>query len=278
MKLIIEAGSSNTQSVLISQNGKEIQSETSLGINPITDPNYTIAIDQMCMPYKDLNINEVFYYGSGCIEKKVNNKIKDGIMNALPSRPKINVTDDLTGSAKSCCINTPGIIAIVGTGSIIGYYNGSIIIDKLSSGGYLLGDEGSGFAIGRKLMTRYMRKQLNALEMSTIRSHLGLSSSEFISSLYEQSNTRKYLAAQSKLINNVEPETRLTILNEAFDEMCHKMIVPVHNKYKVKVHFVGSIAFYFKDILVNNLKKFNILAGSFHRSAIDGLVEYHRHE
>lgn len=278
MKLIIEAGSSNTHSVLISHNGKEIQSETSLGINPTTDPEYTNAIDQLCLPYTNHEIDEVFYYGSGCIEKSINDRVANRMMRSLTSTPSILVTDDLTGSAKSCCGNSPGLVVIVGTGSIIGYYDGLTLIDKLSSGGYLLGDEGSGFSIGRKLMTRYMRGQLKPNEMETIKVHLGLSPSAFISALYEQSNMRKYLASQSKLIHNVEPETRLAILNEAFDEMCQKMIVPMHRKYNTNVHFVGSIAFYFKDILVNNLKKFNILAGSFHRSAIDGLVEHHRHE
>lgn len=278
MKLIIEAGSSNTQSVLISDQGDILNRNVSSGINPTTDPEFENAIRELNKHYGHLRIEEIYFYGSGCIDPKINRKVEHILLAQVREAGTIKVTDDLTGSGVSCFGRGQGLIVIVGTGSIIGYYDGTQLIDKLSSGGYLLGDEGSGFSIGQKVMTRYIRHQYSTKELNVLQYEIKLSPNQFIDKLYEQNNKRKYLASFAPLINKIQSDTRNTILNEAFGEMCKKMISPMYKKYEVAPHFIGSIAFYFQDILTKNLKKFNILAGSFHQSAIDGLVEHHRHE
>jgi hypothetical protein len=44
----------------------------------------------------------------------------------------------------------------------------------------------------------------------------------------------------------------------------------------VPVHFVGSVAYHYKDILIQIGLEFGIKTGKFIKAPIDGLVEYHK--
>ncbi len=279
MKLIIEGGSSKTQSVLLNTKGDLIKKANTAGINPVTDPNFKVAVHELINKYIDQELSTVYHYGSGCINSEVNGSLRhEYATNWGLSESDISISDDLTGSAKATCQHDKGIVAICGTGSIAGYYNGQQMVEKLASGGYLMGDEGSGFDIGRRLMIRYVRHQLSKAEQDIISNDTELDPASFITHLYEQANVRKYLASQSLLINKMNQETKMTILNEAFTSMCQNMLVPLYNKHATPIHFIGSVSFYFRDILNDILNKFDILASTYEPTAIKGLVNYHRHE
>jgi len=279
VKLIIEGGSSRTQSVVLDQHGNIVKKANTTGINPVTDPNFKVAVHELISKYLDQDLTEIYHYGSGCINNDVNGSIKYEYANNLDlSESDIHVTDDLIGSAKSACQHQPGIVVICGTGSISGYYDGVNLNHKLASGGYLLGDEGSGFDLGRKLMIRYVRNQLLPQETAIIQQKVNLTQSEFISTLYNIKNVRKYLAEKCSLLQDMTEATRASIISEGFTKMCESIIAPLHEKYSVPVHFIGSVSFHFQGYLQDILKKSNILAGSFRTSAIEGLINYHRHE
>ncbi len=277
MKLIIEAGSTKTQSRLLDGQNVIVKSCDSAGINPVTDPNYTDALSELINLYRKYSIGEIYYYGSGCIGPAVNDQIS-GILQQQLCLDHTEVHDDLYGTARATAGDAPGLAVIMGTGSIIGYSDGTQITDKLASGGYLLGDEGSGFAIGRELMTRYIRSALPKDDMNIICDQIKIGTTSFIAQLYQQPNPRKYLASFTPLVNKIKPDTRSAILNKAFSTHVENMITPMYEKYGVSPHYVGSIAFYFRTYIEEILAKFDILAGSFHREAIDGLVQYHSHE
>lgn len=279
MKLIIEAGSSKTESRLIDPICGVQKKNSSPGINPVTDPQYEKSIESLAAHYEhQSNINEIHYYGSGCINQSVNDQVKEKLQNHFTDTSLIEVADDLVGSAKATCKDAPGLVCIVGTGSIIGYYNGHEIVDKLPSAGYLIGDEGSGFHIGKTILRRYLRGQLEPIDIQALNNEIRYSNSQLIEELYRNTNPRKYLASYAPLIHLIDPEAKKSILNEVFGEMTKNMIVPMASKRAVKTHFIGSIAFYFKDLIAENLQKFDIIAGSFQQSAIEGLVQYHHHE
>lgn len=279
MKLIIEAGSSKTESRLIDPICGVQDKNSSPGINPVTDPHYEKALESLAAYYhQKLNINEIHYYGSGCINQNVNDEVKEKLQIHFTNTSLIRVADDLLGSAKATCQDRPGLVCIVGTGSIIGYYDGHEIVEKLPSAGYLIGDEGSGFHIGKTIIKKYLRKQLVASDIQALNTQIQYTDTQLIEQLYRHANPRKYLASYAPLIHLIDPDAKKTILNEVFGEMTKNMIVPMVSKRSVKTHFIGSIAFYFKDLIAENLQNFDIIAGSFQQSAIEGLVQYHHHE
>ena len=61
----------------------------------------------------------------------------------------VMVYSDLLAAARSLLKNE-GIIGILGTGSNLAKYNGDSVIPFSTSLGYILGDEGSGNALGKR--------------------------------------------------------------------------------------------------------------------------------
>ena len=277
MTLIIEAGSTRTQSALLDGHGKIVKQAQTAGINPITDPNHKLGVHEIISKYIDYDIDSIYHYGSGCINDTVNGGLKYEYANNFGVyESQIIVQDDVLGSALSSCQDEPGIIVICGTGSISSYYDGRELVDKVASGGYLLGDEGSGFDLGRRLMRRYIRQRLSASEHSVIQKAINLSPQELISHLYTISNVRRYMAQQCALLQHMSEDTQQEVVSVSFDDMVHNMIKPLYQKHQKPVHFIGSVGYHFRGYLKELLNKNNILAGSFQASAIEGLLNYHR--
>ena len=126
MRWIIDAGTTKTDSIIVSKLGIENR-KTSPGLNPVSDLNCLQKVRDLCEDTHLSNVQEVYYYGSGCINDEYNNPIADIIRSYLAIHTNISIQDDLLGAAISSCGNNPGIATIIGTGSNIGYYNGSRI-------------------------------------------------------------------------------------------------------------------------------------------------------
>ncbi len=278
MKWIIEAGTTKTDSLVISPNNDIHHQVSSTGLNPVSDPYFQDKLEQLCQKHTTIPIDEIYYYGSGCINDMVNTKIEEVLKSYIPEARKIVVEDDLLGAALSTCGNRPGIALILGTGSNIGYFDGVSIADRVTSGGYLLGDEGGGFRIGQNIYLRYCRGLLTKDETDIVTSGHQLTPKSAVHRLYQEDNPRQYLASFSRYINQMTDHTQELILNHVFDNLLEGMVLPLWRNHPVEIHLVGSISCHFKDRLVDMLGKFNIIAGSFVKSPIKGLKHYHRYE
>jgi len=274
--LIIEAGSSKTDSILM--DGKDIvhQIHKSPGINPITDLHYEAAIDESITPYLSyLPIDDIRYYGAGCIDNITNNKIADSLKNILGSNIITEVQDDLLAVARGLCQRSPGIVVILGTGSNTGYFDGSSITDGYKSCGYLLGDEGSGYRLGQELIKRYARGLLDMDSQQMIASKTGVSAEEVIRYIYESENPRTLVASYAAYLKSCHRQTNEDICLGVFEPLANQILKPLYSKYRVPIHLSGSIAFHFKDELLETLKRSDILVTSIVDSPLEGLISYH---
>ena len=66
------------------------------------------------------------------------------------------VQTELLGAARALCGKQKGIACILGTGSNSCFYNGKKIVKNSPGLGYVLGDEGSGAYLGKKVVQYYL--------------------------------------------------------------------------------------------------------------------------
>ena len=66
----------------------------------------------------------------------------------------------MLGAAHALCGKTAGIAFILGTGSNSCFYDGKKITANISPLGYILGDEGSGAVLGKRLVGDLLKHQL----------------------------------------------------------------------------------------------------------------------
>lgn len=275
MKLIVEAGSSKTDFAILNDRLELIEKRQFNGMNPVTDVEIKTKLQAAFDEIRTLPIDSLHWYGSGCINLEVNDNFKNEILKINPELKKIEIYDDLLGAARGLWQDKSGLIAILGTGSNIGYYNGDSITDRVKSCGYLLGDEGSGFRIGQIIYLDYIRGRWSEDETTLFQALYGFSKDEAVSRLYARRDPRSYLASFSTFITNLGEEQKMHILESVFVQFIQNMALPLCTKTTNQIAFVGSIAFHFQNELSEILQKFNILAASFEKSPLEGLIKYH---
>jgi N-acetylglucosamine kinase-like BadF-type ATPase len=277
MILIADGGSTKTDWRLIKE-GREYKQVQTSGFNP-----YLVGSDEIeailwkeLQPYIDnKSISAVYYYGAGC-STPVKNMIVEAAFEKLFTNARLYISHDLLAASHALCGNEEGIAAILGTGSNSCYYDGKDIKDSIFSLGYFFGDEGSGAYMGKQLLIAYLHKELPEDIEQKFNEKYPMSRESILDSVYTKPAPSRFLASFSNFINDNRNHPYIyNIIAQAFRAFYKYQICCYSTHKQVPVHFVGSVAFYYKDILTTIGLEFGVKTGKFIKAPIDGLVEYH---
>jgi len=275
--LIADSGSTKTDWCLINENGDQKTVQT-IGINPYLMNANAIreVLEKELNPYiYPETVKEIYYYGAGCSTIKKCLTV-DNVLQDFFSRASIEVHHDMLGAARALCGSEPGIACILGTGSNSCYFDGRDIADSMISLGYLFGDEGSGAHMGKKLLTAYFSEEMPDEIRQRFEHQYAPSVESILDAVYNQPRPSRFLASFSPfLLAECNHSYIRNLITSCFDEFLHKNVSKYNNYQSLKVNFVGSIAFFFRDLLLESAGKAGITTGTIHKSAIEGLIDYH---
>lgn len=278
MILIADSGSTKIEWCVLDE-GKVVAQVFTVGMNAmlLTEEEMAETIKRELMPHiGGLAIDEVYYYGAGCLFDNICNNVRNAISRNLPSASKIMVDTDLLAAARAVCGNKPGIACILGTGSNSCYYDGEKIVDNVSPLGYILGDEGSGAVLGKLLVGDVLKKQMPQPLIDKFMAQYSLSPQVIIENVYRKPNANRFLASLSPFLaeNIEEPSVHRLVLN-AFKSFFVRNVENYKNYRELPVNFVGSIAVIYRDVLEEAAKALYITIGDIIKSPMEGLVKYH---
>ena len=154
--LIADSGSTKCEWCLL-HNGKKKRIDTQ-GISPyfLDGAGILQLISRELLPgLRKASVDVVYFYGTGCISVDNRRMVQNAIRQVFPGA-KVNVTHDLMGAAISLCGSSRGIACNLGTGSFSCYFDGKKIAKNSPGLGYVLGDEGSGAYLGKKVVQYYL--------------------------------------------------------------------------------------------------------------------------
>lgn len=278
MILIADGGSTKTDWHLIKEGRDYKQLQTS-GFNPYlfgSDKIEAILRNELQSYIDAADINVIHYYGAGCSNPEKNDIVKSALEKVFLNA-QFYINHDLLGAARALCSKEEGIAAILGTGSNSCYYDGTSITDKIFSLGYFFGDEGSGAYLGRQLLTAYLHNELPLDIDRKFRDTYSLSHENILDSVYTKPAPSRFLASFSRFLNeNREHDFVNRLLKDAFRKFYKYQVCCFARHKEVPVHFVGSVAYHYRDMLTEVGLEFGIRTGKFIQSPIDGLVEYHK--
>src|SRR5688572_1947358 len=194
VKLIADSGPTKSEWCLINGNKKKIfftqgMSPYFISGNQMQD----ILLRELKPLVKKINIDEVFYYGTGCGNPDNVIIVKNAIKSVF-SKAKIEVDHDLTAAAKALCGKEKGIACILGTGSNSCYYNGKKIVKNIPGLGYILGDEGSGAYLGKKVIQYYLYNTFDDELRARFDARFETNSVEILENVYKKPLPNRYLA------------------------------------------------------------------------------------
>jgi glucosamine kinase len=275
--LIADSGSTKTAWCLLA-NGKKKMISTQ-GISPyfLNDQTLGYILQKELMPKtKGVEIEAVYYYGTGCSNPDNISLIKRGLKKLYP-KAVIKVEHDLLGAAKGLCGNEKGIACILGTGSNSCFYNGKKVVKNSPGLGYVLGDEGSGTHMGKKVLQHYMYNTFDAELMDKFEAKYKTTASEILDNVYKEEMPNRYLASFVPfLIENRGHYMIENIIEDCLNDFFFYHIYKYRESWTLPINFVGSIAFGFKDILKQMCDDFELKLGKVIKTPMDGLIKYHQ--
>lgn len=271
--IIIDAGSTKMEWVLLSQ-GKVLQRFTTPGFNPnyadihclddiITSATATIP-----------SVQSLRYYGTGCGNEQNCIKVKEVFLHHFP-QAEVQVTHDLMGACHALFGKEQGIACILGTGANSCQYDGHDITERAVSLGYLVGDEGSGCYIGRKLVRAYFYDLMPLQLKLQFKEFYHMEISDFIDKVYHQPEASKYLAGFSRFAGEHQDDPFIRqLVKDCFKEFIQVFVLRYKDCRSLPVGFVGSVASHFKEILKDTLNEYNLQLGEIIASPMEGLIAY----
>jgi glucosamine kinase len=275
--LIADSGATKCEWCLIT-NGKK-KTVFTQGISPYFlngGQVQAIVLNELLPHLKKAPVLEVFYYGTGCGNPGNVKMIKSALKKTF-KEAKISVDLDLIGAAKAACGNKPGIVSILGTGSNSCYFNGKKMVKNSPGIGYILGDEGSGAYLGKKVIQYYLYDTFDEELMYKFDQKYGIDRTIILEKIYRQPLANRYLATFSLFLAENRGHYMVeNIIEDGLNDFFFQHLCKYGESWKLPIHFVGGISFGFRDVIKELCQSYEFELGSILKNPMEGLVKYHQ--
>lgn len=277
MILIADSGASKTDWRIVNGTGA-IEQAQSIGYNPYIQPieQFDQEIREVLLPQVKHPVEKIFYYGTGCSSDK-NRQLIRSVLERHFNQAHVEVWHDLLAAARALCGGEKGIACILGTGANSCLYDGERIVENVTSLGYVLGDEGSGAWLGKRILADYLRKDLPEKLWDHFKKRFPMEKHEILDRVYNQDMPSRFLGSFSHFIfQHLKEPYCYSLVYEGFSEFIKKNVMRYTGYENVKVHFVGSVSFYFSNVLRQVANDKGITVKNILESPIAGLTLYHQ--
>lgn len=281
--LIADSGATKTAWRIILPNGSIFQARTR-GMNPYFVDSSEIAeeLQEVLLPQLETAapetahaIERIFFYGTGCGTENNRRLLTDILQRFFPAA-NITVETDMLGAARALCGRAPGIACILGTGSHAAVFDGEQITRYAVNLGFWLGDEGSGGHLGKKLVTDYLNGDLPDELHALFARRYALTREEVLENAYQKPMPSRYMAGFSKfLFDHLSHPYAYRTVYESFCAFLEKRVLKFPEARRLPVHFTGSVAFYYADVLRRAASDKGLFINRILEEPAAGLVLYH---
>jgi len=277
LKLIADSGATKTEWRLVGKGS--FKSFFTVGLSPYHMDRTQIRETLLKAFPKTLlkkEILSVYYYGTGCKTKTNANIVKKALEDIFPGTA-VHVSHDLMGAAIATCGIKPGIACILGTGSNSCSFDGKKIILNSPGLGYILGDEGSGAYLGRKIIQHFLYGRFDAALMKSFKAHFKTDKNEILQKVYKEPFANRYLASFTIFLSMHRGHFIIeNIIEDGLRDFFEQHLGTYPQRFTAPIHFAGSIAFYFKDKIAELCIDFGFKMGVVIKQPMDGLAAYHK--
>jgi glucosamine kinase len=276
MVIIADCGSTKCDWLLV-HGERDQQLENTVGFSPFfhtTTEIKEIIQTQLLSKIKPAEVEQVWFYGTG-IHDEHRAEIVAAALRAVFPNAGVEVEHDLLASARATCKRSAGIACILGTGSNSCYYDGKKILDNVTSLGWLLGDEGSGTHLGKALLRAWFYRELPTDLNSAFNEAYPEGPNVIKDKIYEK-GANAYLASFTRFLgDHLQHPYIQRLVADSLGEFLDRHVSKYSGYQSVPVHFVGSIAHHFQQVLEKCMEERKLQLGVVIRKPIYPLAEYH---
>src|SRR5690606_31361681 len=248
------------------------------GFNPYYQPIEDLrkSIIDVVMPFVTDRVEKIFFYGAGVSSQKNQDTVQEAFREFFPDA-EIEIGWDLLAAARALCGHEAGIACIMGTGSNSCLYDGEKIVHNVANLGWILADEGSGAYIGKRIIVDYLRENMPAALAEQFRQRYPFHREEILEHVYQREKPSAFLASFTRFVfQHLDDPYCYKLVYSSFEEFYENNVMKYENYRDYPVHFTGSIAFYFSDILRQVANDKGITVRNILEGPIAGLTPYHQ--
>jgi len=279
MILIADSGASKTDWACVKKGSDICIRFQSQGYNPNYITGSQIVEDIKAnlpegFPVKE--VREIYFYGAGVTPLQYP-FMEETLLKVFTEAKTVFIAMDTLASCRALLQRESGFAAILGTGANSCLYDGCNEGLNVDSCGFILGDEGSGGNLGKRMITDYIRRNMPAKVYEEVGKALGKNNDELLDQIYTQPFPNRYCAQYAKFIADhldfdpYFPE----LVTDAFHQF-FKLIVTHYPDYqKYTFNAVGSVAYYFKPLLQPVVEHYGMKMGNILKAPMEGLIKYH---
>ena len=274
--LIADSGSTKCEWRLLHE-GKSKKIFTT-GISPyfLNAGQIQVLLEKELVPkIKNTVIDEVFYYGTGLKDDANKRMIKSVLKKVFPGTA-IEVQTDLFGAARALSIDEKGVCCILGTGSNSCYYNGKKIIKNSPGIGFILGDEGSGAYLGKKVIQYFLYNTFDEELLFAFNEKYNTNAEEIIMNVYTKPQPNRYLASYALFLAENRGHYMVeNIIEDGLNDFFFTHLCKYNESWKYPISFVGSVAYGFRDVIKELCGSYEFDLGRILKKPMDGLITFH---
>ncbi len=276
IKLIADSGATKAEWCLL-KDGKK-KTVFTQGISPYflaTEQITDLLLKELWPKLKNEEVDEVFYYGTGCANPNNAKSVKKAVSKVF-KEAKVDVTHDLMAAARALCGRNKGIACILGTGSNSCYYDGKKIVKNSPGLGYVLGDEGSGAYLGKKVIQYYLYETFDDELRARFDAAYTTNASEILENVYKKPLPNRYLAGFCRFLAENRGHYMIeNIIEDGLNDFFFTHLCKYRETWTLPVSFAGAVAFGFQDVLKQLCNSYEFEPGKIMKNPMEGLVEYH---
>lgn len=274
--LIADSGATKCEWCLV--DGRKKKSLFTQGISPYFQNLQQIEFilqNELAPQLKKKEPVEIFYYGTGCASRDNAALIKKAIGKVF-KEAAIHVTHDLMAAARATCGHDKGISCILGTGSNSCYFDGKKIVKNSPGLGYVLGDEGSGAYLGKKVLQYYLYQTFDEDLMFKFNDVYKTNKAEILEHVYKNPLPNRYLAEFTHFLADNRGHYMIeNIIEDGINDFFFQHLCKYNESWKYPIHFVGGVAFVFQDVVRQLAAGYEFELGTILKNPMEGLARYH---
>lgn len=276
-KLIADSGATKAEWCVV--NKGKVKTIFTQGISPyfLNKEQIRSLLEKELLPkIKNYTISEVYYYGTGLGNPANAKMIRTLLKQVFTKAKKVEADHDLMAAARALCGNKKGIACILGTGSNSCFYNGKKIVKNSPGLGFILGDEGSGAYLGKKVVQYYLYGTFDEELKARFDARFNVTQMEILEAVYKKPMPNRYLAGFALFLAENRGHYMIeNIIEDGLNDFFFNHLYKYSESWTNPINFAGGVAWGFRDVLKEICRSYELELGTILKNPMEGLIKYH---
>ena len=283
MRIIVESGATKTSWRALCDDGS-VRSAQTAGLSPTClDDDHIRGIMREAMPVlnpEGKTVSQIFFYGAGLVSPEAAAPVMSALEMWCPFA-QVEFHSDIVAAARALWGDGSGVVAIMGTGSNSCLYEDGKVVRNIRPGGYVLGDEGSGVALGRAFLADYIKGLVPEDISAEFDKEFGLDYAGIVRKVYKEQAASAFMGSVApfvmkhignQYVNELVKDCLEAFLKRSLSRYCQGASDSTAAR---KVGVVGSFGCACESLLHALAPAYGLDIVKFIKSPIDELVLYH---